>query len=341
LLTRPSLQEILKWREHVDQRITELFFDRSSEEVFQRFASLVLLGINHEQQHQELLLTDIQHLFSLNPLYPTFVDGLLRIVRKQMDHDACSRDMKFSWFASSIYSIGSNGDIHFSFDNEGPEHTVYLDEFAIGCRLVTNREFMEFIEDGGYRDPLLWLSDGWAYVGREGWEAPLYWTPRDSEWYSFTLRGLLPLNSDAPVCYVSYYEADAYAKWCGLRLPREEEWEVAARELPLSGTFLESTVFEPLPIVSLSPSPREWPILQQMFGDAWEWTMSPYVPYPGFRPVKGPLGEYNGKFMCNQQVLRGGSCFTPASHIRLTYRNFFSPSARWQCAGIRLAKDPD
>ena len=230
--------------------------------------------------------------------------------------------------------IGHAGD-DFAFDNEGPRHRVFLAAFEVASRLVTNAEFIAFMEDGGYVRPDLWLADGWDALRAQGWETPLYWEQRDGAWWQFTLAGMNPVDLSAPVTHVSYYEADAYARWAGCRLPSEAEWEVAAREVPIAGNFVESRAFHPRAAEPRGASA----VPAQLFGDVWEWTQSPYSPYPGFRPAAGAVGEYNGKFMCNQFVLRGGSCATPSSHIRASYRNFFAPAARWQFSGIRLARD--
>jgi ergothioneine biosynthesis protein EgtB len=319
LLTRPTIKEIFEYREHVDRYMGDLLATREDDE---RVLSLMAIGLNHEQQHQELLLTDIKHLFSLNPLLPTFRTRTARPTRSPPP-------MHFVSFESGVHEIGATGK-HFCFDNETPRHRVFVESFALADRLVVNAEYSEFIRDGGYRRPEFWLSDGWATVNREGWTRPLYWTESlDAE---FTLSGLEALQPGAPVCHLSYYEADAFARWAGARLPTEAEWELAAANLPVSGNFLEDDHLHPGNVAETEG-------LKQMFGDAWEWTRSPYVAYPGFRPLTGALGEYNGKFMCNQLVLRGGSCVTPRDHIRATYRNFFYPTARWQFSGIRLARD--
>jgi ergothioneine biosynthesis protein EgtB len=238
---------------------------------------------------------------------------------------------KQTWhsFAAGLHSVGFEGK-SFAFDNEGPRHEVYLQPFRLASRLVTNAEYLEFMADGAYDDPLLWLSDGWDCVRMNQWNAPLYWEQRNGDWWNYTVEGMQPVEPNEPVCHISFYEADAFARWAGARLPSEFEWEVAARTVPIAGNFVESEHLHPQP-ASASAG------LTQMFGDVWEWTASPYAPYPGFKPVAGPVGEYNGKFMCNQMVLRGGSCATPQSHMRATYRNFFPPHARWQFMGVRLA----
>jgi ergothioneine biosynthesis protein EgtB len=293
---------------------------------------LVALGLNHEQQHQELILTDIKHALWSSPMRPAY-----RPQPREMG-GAASRvgdAGHTSWqeFKGGIHRIGHAGE-GFAFDNEGPRHEALLRPFRMAARTVTNAEWLEFMRDGGYRRPELWLSDGWDTVCAQQWEAPLYWEQLDGEWWQYTMSGTRPVEESEPVCHVSYYEADAFARWADARLPLEEEWEIAAVRNPSRGTMLEDEVFHPQ---VADPSQA----LAQIFGDVWEWTASPYVAYPGFRPAAGAIGEYNGKFMCNQFVLRGGSCATPASHIRATYRNFFPPQARWQFSGVRLARDLD
>jgi ergothioneine biosynthesis protein EgtB len=319
LMSRPSLQAIHDYRIQVDEALLTLL-DRGS--IDDEVLALVELGLNHEQQHQELILTDIKHGLWSAPLRP------------QLDRDAppASSVPPLSWIQieGGIHSIGYAGE-GFAFDNESPRHEVLLRPFQIASRAVTNAEFIEFIADGGYRRPELWLSDGWDAVCANGWNSPLYWEiGEDASWLCFTESGMKRVQAAEPVCHVSFYEADAYARWSGARLPLEEEWEVTAARYPSKGTLLEDEIFRP-------QAARE-DGFQQVFGDVWEWTASPYVAYPGFTPAEGLIGEYNGKFMCNQMVLRGGSCATPASHIRASYRNFFPPHARWQFSGLRLAK---
>jgi ergothioneine biosynthesis protein EgtB len=319
--SRPTLAEVQQYRHHVDDAVLG-FLDRG--ELEEPVARLLELGCHHEQQHQELIVTDIKHAFWTNPLHPAYVSAPAA---------ATGSHTALSWanFPEGLYDIGHAGE-QFAFDNESPRHRVYLQAFQLASRLVTNREYLEFIEDGGYRRPELWLSDGWDQVVANGWSAPLYWEKHGVEWSVFTCAGVREFESDEPVCHVSYYEADAYARWAGSRLPTEFEWEVAARQYDIRGNLLEQARFHPAPA---EPSSG----VHQLFGDVWEWTASPYVAYPGYRAAAGALGEYNGKFMCNQVVLRGGSCATPASHLRATYRNFFPPHARWQFMGIRLAND--
>jgi ergothioneine biosynthesis protein EgtB len=328
LLTRPSLEEVLAYREHVDRHMLVLLDDAKLDAALH---DVVLLGTHHEQQHQELILTDIKHLFAQNPLAPVYSESAAHPARAD-----ARREGRFVAFPGGLREVGHAGP-GFAFDNEGPRHRVHLEPFALASRPVTNREYLAFVDAGGYRDPEPWLADGWAAVQRHGWEAPLYWQRRDGAWWSFTLGGLCELALDEPVVHVSFYEADAFARWAGARLPTEMEWESAAAGAPIAGHFAESGAFHPRP--APSPGHAAGPGLAQLFGDVWEWTRSAYAPYPGYARPAGVLGEYNGKFMANQIVLRGGSCATPADHIRATYRNFFYPDARWQFSGIRLAKD--
>jgi len=323
MLSRPSLTEILAYRDRVDEAMLALLAGGLAPEC----AALVELGLHHEQQHQELILTDVKHLFSRNPLKPAY-----REPRPLAPVRACKR--KWVGFQAGLYEIGHAGP-GFCFDNETPRHRVWLQAFEIASHPVTQGDFIEFIEDGGYRRPEHWLSAGWDTVTARGWQAPEYWQRRDGVWFSFTLQGQVPLDLHAPVCHVSFYEADAFARWANARLPTEAEWEVAARGLPLEGNFLESGALHPLAPQDAAPEGT----LAQAFGDVWEWTRSDYGPYPAFRRAAGAVGEYNGKFMSGQYVLRGGSCATPSSHIRATYRNFFPPDARWQFSGLRLARD--
>ena len=317
LLSRPTLDEVLGYRRHVDEALGTML-QRGDEGAL---AAVIELGLQHEQQHQELLLTDIQHAFWNNPLLPAYLQALPAT-------SAASVPLQFVSGAEGVATIGHAGG-GFAYDNETPRHRTLLAPHALANRLVTNEEYAAFVHDGGYREPSLWLSDGWATVQAEGWQRPLYWQPDlDS---TFSLAGVHALDPAAPVCHLSYYEADAFARWAGARLPTEAEWEVAAASLPVQGNLLDG--------MPRLPRASDGTGLAQMYGDAWEWTASPYVAYPGFRPLPGALGEYNGKFMCGQWVLRGGSCATPAGHVRASYRNFFPPQARWQFAGLRLAKD--
>jgi ergothioneine biosynthesis protein EgtB len=327
LVSRPGLAEVLAYRGEVDARMERAFaageFDAGE---LQR----IELGLHHEQQHQELLLTDILHAFSCNPLLPAYRAHLPAVPR-----DADPGPLEWVRGAEGIVEIGAPGwpgSGSFAFDNESPRHRVLLQPHALANRLVTNAEYRLFVEDGGYGTPALWLSDGWARVQAEDWRAPLYWDAGHEQ--AFTLGGLRPLAPHAPVCHLSLYEADAFARWAGARLPTEEEWEHAAAAVAVEGNFVERDVLQPVPSARNAGGAPE-----QLFGDAWEWTASAYSPYPGFRPLPGALGEYNGKFMSAQTVLRGGSCASAASHLRASYRNFYPAHARWQFSGLRLAKD--
>ncbi len=324
-LSRPTVDEVFAYRRDVDARMLDLLSSAGALEPELSF--VVTLGLNHEQQHQELMLTDIKHVLAQNPLRPTYTD------RVEPRPAPAAAGGYWCDYAEGVRKIGFAGS-SFAFDNEGPQHRAFLDAFEIAKRPVTSREFIEFIEAGGYQDPLLWLSAGWEAVQQRGWQAPLYWENRDGEWFTTTLAGARPVDPDAPVTHVSHFEADAFARFRGARLPTEAEWEVAAAGVPVDGNFVEAGILHPQPIdASKGRSPNG------MFGDVWEWTASHYEPYPGYRPPEGAIGEYNGKFMCDQHVLRGGSCVTPESHIRLTYRNFFGSPTRWQFTGIRLARD--
>jgi ergothioneine biosynthesis protein EgtB len=316
VLSRPTSDEITRWRRETDLRVLRVL-EAPAEDI----AALVTVGIHHEQQHQELILTDIKHAFSQNELKPTFAE-------RPADTTGAVAALQRLEVPEGLYEVGHEG-AGFGFDNERPRHRVYLRSARIGHRPVTNSEWLEFVNDGGYQTAAHWLSDGWAIVQREGWRAPLYWEQREGEWWTFTLAGMRPVQSDEPVCHVSYYEADAYARWAGARLPSEAEWEVASITDDGGGTSLSAWRFHPTPT---GDSPR-------FLGDVWEWTSSAYEPYPGYKPWPGALAEYNGKFMSGQMVLRGGSCVTPDGHARRTYRNFFPPAARWQFSGLRLARD--
>ncbi|CAM5537541.1 ergothioneine biosynthesis protein EgtB [Rhodanobacter lindaniclasticus] len=319
LLSRPSLEEVHEYRHCVDEAVAALLERDENPEL----ASLVELGLQHEQQHQELLLTDIKHAFWCNPLRPALQESMAAPTH------APAVPLRFIAGREGIVEIGHRGE-GFAFDNETPRHRTLLQPHALANRLVTNAEYLAFVREGGYREPGLWLSDGWATVQREGWQHPLYW--QDDLASEFTLAGVRALDPAEPVCHLSYYEAEAFARWAGARLPTEAEWESAAQGVAIEGNLQDGGRFHPLP----APAGQG---VQQLYGDTWEWTASPYVGYPGYRPLPGSLGEYNGKFMCGQQVLRGGSCVTPRDHLRASYRNFFPPLARWQFAGLRLGQD--
>jgi ergothioneine biosynthesis protein EgtB len=331
LISRPTVQETQRYRMSVDSHINDLLSD-ADEKLLDEIEPILVLGIHHEQQHQELLITDIKHVFAQNPLYPVFRgrDPALR-----RPDGGARRPYQFVDFEETTIAIGHNGD-GFVYDNEGPRHQALVPAFSLASRPVTNGEYIEFIEDNGYTRPEFWLSLGWMTVNEQRWQTPLYWTKRDGVWWNFTLSGFRTVDESEPVTHVSYFEADAYANWTGARLPTEFEWERAALDCPVEGNFVEDENFHPRALSTSGHDLR----LHQMFGDVWEWTRSSYAPYPGYRAVPGALGEYNGKFMCNQYVLRGGSCATSRSHIRRTYRNFFQPEKRWQFTGIRLALDP-
>jgi ergothioneine biosynthesis protein EgtB len=326
MLSRPRLDEVLAYRRHVDNSMHQLL---SGTAIPEALGNLIELGNHHEQQHQELILTDLKHLLSRNPLRPAYqkpwpLTPVQERIRGWISH------------GEGLHEIGHDGE-GFCFDNEMPCHRVWLDAFSIATHPVTHGDFIDFVEDGGYRRPELWLSAGWNVVNALGWRAPGYWERRDGEWHTFTLYGMVPVDPHTPVCHVSFYEAEAFARWAKARLPTEAEWEVAAMNAPRDGNFVESRALHPLPL-------RESPANgtpAQIFGDVWEWTRSDYAPYPGFRAAEGAVGEYNGKFMSGQYVLRGGSCATPVNHIRASYRNFFPPEARWQFSGVRLALGAD
>jgi ergothioneine biosynthesis protein EgtB len=317
MLSRPTVAEVLAYRAHVDEGMARLIETGETDALL----PLIELGLNHEQQHQELLVTDFKHILARNPLEPVYRPRFLEPGR------AAALDWRA--YGGGVREIGYVGE-GFHFDNEEPRHDILVPPYQLASRPVTNGEYMEFMDSGGYRQPKWWLSLGWSRVLEERWEAPLYWKKVDGRWSSFTLSGFRPVDESEPVCHVSYFEADAYAAWRGKRLPTEAEWETGAEAEPVAGNFLNSETFHP--VVGSSQGR-----LAQVYGDVWEWTSSPYAAYPGYRAPEGAIGEYNGKFMCNQYVLRGGSCATPAGHIRSSYRNFFPPEARWQFSGIRLA----
>jgi ergothioneine biosynthesis protein EgtB len=315
VLSRPTVAEVYAYRRAIDEAMLALLRRDQGREP--AVAERIELGLAHEQQHQELLLTDLQHAFAQNPLKPIYAERATTL------HEA-PEALQYGAFDGGIQLIGDAGDA-FAFDNERPRHRVLVEPYQLASRLVLAGEYREFIDDGGYRRPELWLADGWAAVQSNAWSAPLYWTWRDGEYVRDSLHGEAPVAAYEPVCHVSYYEADAYARWAGARLPSEAEWELAYASAPVAGHFADAGDWLPQHTTS-------------GFGSAWAWTATPYLPYPGYRPAAGAIGEYNGKFMCNQMVLRGGSCFSPQSHLRASYRNFFPPAARWQVSGIRLAR---
>ena len=330
--SRPPLDTILAYRAHVDKGIASLLQHPLEDEAARRIA----LGLSHEQQHQELIATDIKHALFTNPLHPAYLAP-----SAQQKNEAIAPPLDWIAFNPGLTEIGVTPNpadaTAYAFDNETPRHSVYLAPFRLATRLVTCAEYLAFIDQNGYTRPELWLSEGWTTIHTEGWQAPLYWqrdSATQSGWSIYTLHGFIPLEdlSETPVCHLSFFEADAYARWAGHRLPTEFEWEHAATSQPITGNFLESASLHPTPASSSEG-------LQQLFGDVWEWTASGYTGYPGYKPLPGALGEYNGKFMSSQVVLRGGSCVTPATHIRPTYRNFFTPATRWQFSGLRLAQD--
>ena len=326
LLSRPTIGEIALYRAHVDAAMAGLI-ERAQPGIWRDLAPLLELGLHHEEQHQELILMDIKHVLSLNPLDPAYGEAKPPASRT-------APRLEFAAFAGGLRELGHEGN-GFAFDNEGPRHRIWLEPFRLASRLVTCGEYLAFIEAGGYERAELWLSDGWATVQRDAWDAPLYWRNDAGSWTLYTLAGRRALDPAEPVCHVSYYEADAYARWCGKRLPSEAEWEIAAKEtqVALDGNLMDRGRYHPEVAMSNGAD------LSQMIGDVWEWTASPYGAYPGYRPPQGTIGEYNGKFMSNQMVLRGGAAVTPAGHVRLSYRNFFPPASRWAFGGIRLAED--
>ncbi len=325
LLSRPSAADVRSYRAHVDAGLAQLFASGQAYEP--QIASLLEIGLNHEQQHQELLLTDILSLFSANPLRPAYRDAPLNVSTDE------ARPLRWISFGGGLCTIG-HVEPGFAYDNEMPPHRVFANPFKLADRPISNGEWQDFMRDGGYDFHQHWLADGWTNIHELNWRAPLYWEERDGIWMQMTLYGLAPIDPAAPVSHVSFYEADAYARWAGKRLPTEFEWEIASASVAVEGNMMNSGALRPLPAAEnadMMPS--------QMFGDVWEWTQSAYAPYPGYRPAEGAIGEYNGKFMCSEQVLRGASCVTPDSHARRTYRNFFYPHQRWQFCGLRLADE--
>lgn len=329
IVSRPTVKEVYLYRKNIDDKILDLI-NKADDKLFLKIKDLIILGLHHEMQHQELLITDIKNIFTANLIVPVYCKPPDSYKRNTM-----APEQRFISYGGGIFEIGFNQD-GFAFDNEKPVHKVYVNPFKIQNRLVINKEYLDFINDGGYSKSQLWLSDGWDAVQNNKWNSPLYWEKIDNEWFIKTLNGLQKINLNEPVCHVSFYEADAFARWSKKRLLTEFEWETAAYDLDIrSGNFLENKIFHPV-------QPADNPGIDsvtQMFGDVWEWTNSCYLPYPGYKPLEGALSEYNGKFMSNQMVLRGGSCATPKMHIRKTYRNFFQCDKRWQFTGIRLGED--
>ncbi len=340
-LSRPTVREVYEYRAYVDERMSDLLAGLSHDDR-PRLTEVVLIGLHHEQQHQELILTDIKHVFSVNPLRPAYT-------KSDPVPTVAPDPLRWIEFEDGLHEIGYHQDLDgpFSFDNESPRHRAYVQPYALADRLVTCGEYLEFINSGGYDDAAHWLSEGFAHVQQESWKEPFYWERRDNEWWHYTLHGMRRVDPNEPVTHLSYYEADAFARWAGHRLPTEFEWEIAARSLDQGidspGAFVESARLHPAAAATPAggdgaPQPERF---QQLFGVAWQWTQSHYSPYPGYRAAPGTLGEYNGKWMCNQFVLRGGSCATSRTHIRTSYRNFFHSSATWQFTGIRLARLSD
>lgn len=323
LLSRPTVKEVFEYRAYVEDQMLE-FIEQSDAQTWNEAATVVEIGNHHEQQHQELILTDLKYLFAQNPLLPIYRD-------QQVEEGEHPGSMRWISFDEGMIEIGNKGK-EFTYDNEHPRHRTFVQDFELANRLITNQEYLEFIEDGGYERSELWLDEGWSTIQEQKWKAPLYWFKRENNWMCFTLNGTNEIRPFEPVTHVSYFEADAFARWKGARLPTEQEWEHACGSRAIEGNFVDTQTFHPRPLKG------EINTIKQLYGDVWEWTMSSYAPYPNYKPLPGALGEYNGKFMANQYVLRGGSCATSQSHIRKTYRNFFHADARWQFSGIRLAR---
>lgn len=322
-LSRPTVAEVTAYRAYVDEHMKD-FLLNSSDEAFEEWKPVLEVGLNHEQQHQELIITDLKIMLSKNPLNP-------RYIPKSRPTSEPQAEMNWHSYSEGVYEAGHAGG-SFGYDNEFPRHKTYIHPFQLADRLVTNGEYLQFIESGGYKDPKYWLDEGYAQAVENSWDSPMYWRKEGDEWHQFTLNGLEPLDMNEPVTHVNYYEADAYARWAGCRLPSEFEWELASESLEVEGSFVDSRHFHP------TGADPEQAGLKQMFGEVWQWTRSSYAAYPGYETFPGALGEYNGKFMCNQYVLRGGSCATSKNHFRKTYRNFFHTKFGWQFTGIRLAR---
>jgi ergothioneine biosynthesis protein EgtB len=334
-ISRPTVAQVFEYRRHVDAAMHGLL-SSAPDDLVARVGPVIEIGLHHEQQHQELMLTDLKHVLGVNPLRPAYRPSDPPGPAGSGGGPSDPGPVRWLPRDGGVYEIGHAGP-GFSYDNEAPRHRVYLEPHALADRLVTNGEYLAFMEDGGYTRPELWLSMGWAHVEENEWSEPFYWERRDGAWWLFTLSGMRRVAPHEPVVHLSYFEADAFARWAGARLPTEPEWEVAAAGLEVDGNLADTGRFHPAPDPGSAPGEGNGP--RQMFGDVWEWTRSQYEAYPGFSPPDGALGEYNGKFMCNQFVLRGGSCATSRSHIRATYRNFFPPEATWQFTGLRLARD--
>mgnify|MGYP000038295735 CR=1 FL=1 len=350
LLSRPSLEQVLEYRRYVENRVQALFeqiVKLEEHKALDSILKLIELGIHHEMQHQELILTDILHAFSLNSVNPNLLENIQKALQASTQvpesvtgvtniNAVKTRDTQYLSFNPELTLCGANPNSGFSFDCERPRHQVFIQPFKLACQPVTNAQWIEFIENAGYDNPDHWLSDGWSACQAQKWQAPLYWRKHNQTWHEFTLDGLKPLNLNAPVCHISYFEADAFASWAGARLPTEFEWEAAAGHYPIEGPFLETFYWQPQPLHSSQSTQHK---LNDLYGNIWQWTSSAFSAYPEFKKSSGAVGEYNGKFMSGQYVLRGGSCVTPVNQIRASYRNFFYPQQRWQFSGLRLAKD--
>jgi ergothioneine biosynthesis protein EgtB len=325
------VREVREYRAHVDQAMGKLLGEDPDPTRDGGLRQIVQIGLNHEQQHQELILTDLKHVFSVNPLRPVYR-------RTEAGPLLQAEPLRWIPLPGGLHEVGHSGP-GFHFDNEGPRHTRFLEPYRLASRPSTNGEFLAFMEDGGYETAELWMSEGWSRKETEGWTEPFYWELRDGDWWTFTLHGMRRVDPAEPVCHLTWFEADAFARWSGARLPREDEWEVASNDLAVVGNLADRGRFHPMPAAAASSPGEGADVPAQMFGDVWEWTSSAYSPYPGYRPPAGAIGEYNGKFMCAQFVLKGGSCATPSSHVRSTYRNFFHPDSAWQFSGVRLARE--
>lgn len=346
-ISRPTVAQVYQFRAHIDREMARLL-SAPPAEYLDEIIDRLEIGLHHEQQHQELLVMDIRHILSCNPLHPVYRNDVRERLLAEAQMQRPPAEQRWHRYAAGVRQVGTDypsrparehDGADFVFDSETPRHRQYVAEFELADRPVTNGEFIAFIEDGGYTRTELWLSDGWHLIHKTGWQAPAYWQKVEGHWHTMSMGGLVPLDPAAPVCHVSFYEADAYARWADARLPTEAEWETAAADQPIIGNFVEDALFQPTASSVREGSEEKGDGPQQLFGDVWEWTGSAFRPYPGFKPLEGSLGEYNGKFMSGQMVLRGGCCATPGDHIRASYRNFFPPQARWAYSGIRLARD--